>query len=58
MTDVGPSSIKLQASPRFGGEMEVGFPFLKRYTLIEEYDLGLEGEDDGMAAEEEEPHGN
>ena len=33
--------------------MEVGFPFLKRYTLMDEYDLDLEGFDDKMAAEED-----
>ena len=36
VTDVGPSSVKVRASPRFGGEIEVGFPFLKRYTLMDE----------------------
>ena len=51
VTDVGPSSVKVRASPMFGGEIEVGFPFLKRYTLTDEYDLDLEGFDDEMAAE-------
>ena len=36
VTDVGPSSVKVRASPWFGGEIEVGFPFLKRYTLMDE----------------------
>ena len=54
VTDVGPSSVKVRASPRFGGEIEVGFPFLKRYTLMDEYNLDLEGLDDEVAAEEDE----
>ena len=54
VTDVGPSSVKVRASPRLGGEIEVGFPFVKRYTLMDEYDLDLEGFDDEMAAEEDE----
>ena len=54
ITDVGSSSVKVRASPRFGGEIEVGFPFLKRYTLMDEHDLDLEGFDDEMAAEEDE----
>ena len=54
VTDVGPSSIKVRASPRFGGEIEDGFPFLKRYTVMDEYDLDLEGFDDEVAAEEDE----
>ena len=58
VTDVGPSSVKVRASPRFGGEIEVGFPFLKRYTLMDEYDLDLEGFDDEMAAEEDELNGD
>ena len=53
VTDVGPSLVKVRASPRFGGEIEVGFPFLKRYTLMDEYDLDFEGFDDEMAAEED-----
>ena len=54
VTDVGPSSVKIRASPRFGGKVEVGFPFLKGYTLMEEYDLDLGGFDNKMAAEEDE----
>ena len=50
VTDVSPSSVKVRASPRFGGGIEVGFPF----TLMDEYDLDLEGFDDEVAAEEEE----
>ena len=46
VTDVGLSSRKVHASPRFGGEIEVGFPFLKRYALMDESDLDLEGFDD------------
>ena len=52
--DVGPSSVEVRASPRFGGKIEVSFPFLKRYTLMDEYDLDLEGLDDKMAAEGDE----
>ena len=52
VTDVGPSSVKVRASPRFAGEIEVGFPFLKRYTLMDKYDLDLEGFNDEVAAEE------
>ena len=54
VTDVGPSSVKVRASPRFGGEIEVSFPHLKRYTLMDEYDLDLEGFHDEVAAEEDE----
>ena len=54
VTDVGPSSFKVPSSSRSGGEIEVGFPFLKRYTLMDEYDLDLEGFDDERAAEEDE----
>ena len=54
VTDVGPSSVKVRASPRFWGEIKVGFPFLKRYTLMDEYDLDLQGFDDEVAAEEDE----
>ena len=54
VTDVGPTSVGLCASPRFGGGIEVGFPFLKRYTLMDEFDLDLEGFDDKMAAEDDE----
>ena len=43
VTDVRPSSGKVRPSPRFGGESEVGLPFLKRYTLIDEYELDVEG---------------
>ena len=39
VTDVGPSTVKIRANPRFGEEIEVSFPFLKRYTLTDEYDL-------------------
>ena len=54
VTDVGPSSVKVPASRRFGGQIEVGFQFLKRYTLMDEYDLDFEGLDHEMAAEEDE----
>ena len=54
VTDVGPSSVKVRASPRFGGEIEVDFPFLKRYTLMDEYNENLESFDDEGAAEVDE----
>ena len=54
VTDVGPSSVKVRASRRFGGDIEVGFPFLERYTLMDEYDLDLKGFDDKTTAEEDE----
>ena len=52
VTDVGPSSVKVRASPRFGGEIEVSFPFLKRYTLMDEYDLDFEGFEDEVDMED------
>ena len=52
--DAVPSSVKVRARRRFGGEIELGFPFLKRYTLMDEYNLDLEEFDDEMAAEEDE----
>ena len=39
MTEVGPSTVKVKASPSMGGFVEVGYNQLKRYTAVEDDDL-------------------
>ena len=54
VTDVGLSSLNVRASPSIWREIEVGFCFLKRYTLIDKYNLDLDGPDNKMAPKKDE----
>ena len=63
MTEVGPSTVKVKASPGMGGFVDVGYNQLKRYTAVEDDDLeawgelAIEAEKSKMAADEDENEG-
>ena len=48
------SRMWVQVPLRYAQVRKFGFTFLKRYTLMDEYDLDLKGFDDQMAPEEDE----
>ena len=63
VTEVGPSTVRVKASPSMGGFVDVGYSQLKRYTAVEDdaleawEELAIEAERSKMAADEDENKG-
>ena len=63
LTEVGPSTVKVKASPSMGGFVEEGYNQLKRYTAVEQDDLeaweelAIEAKRSKMAADDDQNEG-